>query len=295
MKRIYFLVTLCALATAAYAQQPTAKDSSITKSTKRDTIRIGNILIIKSHKERKNDSSTVDNDYSYTKRNKKVSTNYFILDLGFANWDDQTNYANAGSGIVNRLGTAAFSGEDMKLRGGNSANVNLWLFMQKISLSKSNINLKYGLGLEYNNYSFRSAVSFREAGILPNGTGLGTNAPFIFRDSISFSKNKLNLKYITVPLMLNFATNKQKGMPRLSASIGISAGYLIRERNKQNSNERGKQDNQGDYDLQRFKFSYIAELGLGPVRLYGSYSPKSLFEKGLDIRPYAIGIRFSNW
>jgi hypothetical protein len=96
--------------------------------------------------------------------------------------------------------------------------------------------------------------------------------------------------------MLNFSTNKQKGMPRLSASIGISAGYLIRERNKQISSEKGKQDNQGDYDLQRFKFSYIGELGLGnSIRLYGSYTPKSLFEKGLDIRPYAIGIRFSNW
>ena len=84
-------------------------------------------------------------------------------------------------------------------------------------------------------------------------------------------------------------------MPRLSASVGVSAGYLIRERNKQNSNEKGKQDNQGDYNLQRFKFSYIGELGIGSVKLYGSYTPTSLFEKGLDIRPYAFGIRFSNW
>ncbi len=295
MKRIYFLVTLCALATISFAQKTTTRDSSITKSSKIDTIRIGSILIIKSHKGSKSDSVSIYNDYSSVKRNKKISTNYFILDLGFANWDDQTNYANTGSYLVNRNSTAVFSAEDMKLRGGNSANVNLWLFMQKISLSKSNINLKYGLGVEWDNYSFRSAVSFKEGGTLPNGTGLTTNAPFIFRDSISLSKNKLNLKYITVPLMLNFATNKQKGMPKLSASVGISAGYLIRERNKQNSSEKGKQNNQGDYDLQRFKISYIAELGLGPVRLYGSYSPKSLFEKGLDIRPYAIGIRFSNW
>jgi hypothetical protein len=295
MKRIYFLAALCALATTAFAQQPGTKDSSVANTSKRDTIRIGSILIIKTRKGSKTDSVSVFNDYSNVKRNKKISTNYFILDLGFANWDDQTNYATAGSSIVNRPGTPAFSAEDMKLRGGNSANVNLWLFMQKISLSKSNINLKYGLGVEWNNYSFRSTVSFKEGGLLPNGTGLSTNAPFIFRDSISLSKNKLNLKYITVPLMLNFAANKQKGMPRLSASIGISAGYLIRERNKQNSSEKGKQDNQGDYDLQRFKFSYIAEVGLGSVRLYGSYSPKSLFEKGLDIRPYAFGIRFSNW
>jgi hypothetical protein len=295
MKRIYFLAALCALATVSFAQQPTTNDSSVTKASKRDTIRIGSILIIKSHKGNKKDSTSSWESYKEEKSNRKIITNYFILDLGFANWDDQTNYANAGSSIVNRPGTPAFSAEDMKLRGGNSANVNIWLFMQKISLSKKNVYLKYGLGVEWNNYSFRSTVSFKEGGLLPNGTGLSTNTPFIFRDSISLSKNKLNLKYITVPLMLNFATNKRKGMPKLSASIGISAGYLIRERNKQNSSEKGKQDNQGDYDLQRFKFSYIAELGLGSVRLYGSYSPKSLFEKGLDIRPYAFGIRFSNW
>jgi hypothetical protein len=295
MKRIYFLAALCALATTTFAQESTTKDSSINKPSRKDTIRIGSILIVKSRKGNKIDSTSSWESYKEEKRNRKIITNYFILDLGFANWDDQTNYANAGSSIVNRPGTPAFSAEDMRLRAGNSANVNLWLITQKISLSKQNISLKYSLGLEWNNYSFRSTTSFKEGGLLPNGTGLSTNAPFIFRDSISLSKNKLNLKYITIPLMLNFCTNKQKGLPRLSASIGISAAYLIRERNKQNSSEKGKQDNQGDYDLQRFKFSYIAEVGLGSVRLYGSYSPKSLFEKGLDIRPYAFGIRFSNW
>ncbi len=295
MKRIYFLAALCALATASFAQQPNSKDSSTAKASKRDTIRIGSILIIKNRKGTKTDSVEVYNDYSNAKRNKKVSTNYLILDVGFANWSDQTNYANAGSMVVNRPGIAAFSAEDMTLRAGNSANINLWIFMQKIALHNTNINLKYGLGLEYNNYSFRSAVSFKENGNINPGPGALNNAPFIFRDSISFSKNKLNLKYITVPLMLNFATNKEKGLPKLSASIGVSIGYLIRERNKQNSNERGKQDNQGDYNLQRFKFSYIGEIGIGSIKMYGSYSPTSLFEKGLIIRPYTFGIRFSNW
>jgi hypothetical protein len=47
--------------------------------------------------------------------------------------------------------------------------------------------------------------------------------------------------------------------------------------------------------MERFKFSYITELGLGPVRLYGSYSPKTIFERSLDVKPYNIGLRFSNW
>jgi Outer membrane protein beta-barrel domain len=295
MKRLYFLAAfLCAFTISTYAQKPSTNDSTANKSGK-DTIRIGSILIIRNRKKAPHDSLTVMNDYSDRKRNSKLSTNYFIFDIGLADWSDKTNYANAGTSVINRPGTPAFSAEDMKLRGGKSINVNIWLFMQKLALVKNNMNLKYGFGVEWNNYSFRSPVSFRESGLLPNGTGTSTNTPFIFRDSISFSKNKLNLKYLSVPVMLNFATNKKKGKPSISGSLGVSAGYLIRERNKQNSNERGKQKNQGDYDLQRFKLSYIAELGLGPIRFYASYSPKSIFEKGLDIHPYSVGVRFSNW
>ena len=40
---------------------------------------------------------------------------------------------------------------------------------------------------------------------------------------------------------------------------------------------------------------YIAELGLGPIRLYGSYSPKSMYEHDLDMRPFTLGFRLSNW
>jgi Outer membrane protein beta-barrel domain len=293
MKAIYILASLCLFTMAGKAQQ--TKDT-VAKSSNKDTIRIGSIMIIRNGKSKSNNDSTLGNNQVVrVKKNKKISTNYIIVDAGFANWTDNTNYTPTPSGIINRPGTAAFSASDMKLRSGKSANVNIWLFMQKVSLYKSNFNLKYGLGFEFNNYSFRSPVSFKESGILPNGTGASTVTPFVFRDSISFSKNKLNLKYLTVPLMLNVATTKKKGMPKLSASVGMSAGYLIRERNKQNSSERGRQKNQGDYDMQKFKLSYIAELGLGPVRLYGSYSPKSIFENGLDIRPYAVGIRFSNW
>ena len=95
--------------------------------------------------------------------------------------------------------------------------------------------------------------------------------------------------------MLNFTTNPGNSKKGLSISAGVSAGYLYSQRNKQKSGERGKDRNKGDYDLERFKLSYVGELGLGPVRFYGSYSPKSMYEHSLDMRPYTIGLRLSNW
>jgi hypothetical protein len=169
--------------------------------------------------------------------------------------------------------------------------------MQRLNLIKHHVHLKYGLGVELNNYRYKSGVNlnYNENGLIPYTVNTQTNAPFIFRDSISFSKNKLAADYATIPVMLNFVTNADERKNRFSLSMGVSAGYLYSQRNKQVSNERGKLKNRGDYNLERFKFSYVAELGLGPVMLYGSYSPQSMYGKSLDIRPFNIGFRFSYW
>ncbi len=288
MKKFTLLAAIAFLSSSAFAQE----DST---TVKRDTIRIGNILIIKKGKK---DGDDTDKDVEVTmgrkrKTNSKVKTNWFIPDIGFSNYIDKTDYSNTGDYLVNRPGTPEFSKGDMKLRTGKSVNVNLWIVMQRLSLIKNNVNLKYGIGLELNNYRFKNPISFRENGTIPYSGGSVTSNPFIFEDSIAFKKNKLAADYLTVPLMLNFATTPQNGKKGLSMSVGVSAGYLYSQRNKQKSDARGKDRNKGEYDLERFKLSYIGELGLGPVRLYGSYSPKSIFEHDLDMRPFTVGIRFS--
>lgn len=265
---------------------------SVKAQEKKDTIRIGGMVIVKEGK--KNGKDKVYRDHSPRKK-RNISTNWWIVDLGFSNYEDKTNYGTAGSYLVNRPGYPALDKSDLKLRTGKSINVNIWIFMQRLNLVKHHVNLKYGLGLELNNYRYRSSISYRENGLVPYTANTQTNAPFIFRDSISFSKNKLAADYLTVPLMLNFSSHPQSDKKGVSLSVGVSAGYLYSQRNKQVSDERGKKRNKGDYDLEKFKFSYVAELGLGPIRLYGSYSPNSMYEKSLDIRPYTVGLRFSNW
>lgn len=292
MKQLILLLATAFFCTAINAQ------TDSTSRSKSDTIRIGNIIIVKHGKKKdgtdRNVQIQMGRKQTERKRNSNVSTNWWIVDLGFANYNDQTNYATAGSYLVNRPGYPALDKNDFKLRTGKSINVNIWIMMQKLNLAKHYVNLKYGLGLELNNYRYKSSISYKEGGPIPYTNTQG-NAAFIFRDSISFTKNKLAADYLTVPLMLNFCSNPSNPKKGISLSAGISAGYLYSQRNKQKSGERGKEKNKGDYDLEKFKLSYIAELGLGPIRLYGSYSPKSIYEHSLDIRPYTVGFRFSNW
>jgi len=286
------------LAAAIICSTATAQTDS-TKNKKADTIRIGGIIIVKNGKN-KNDKDvniTMGRKNNEKKQNSNVSTNWWIVDLGFANYTDNTNYANAGSYLVNKPGAPALNKNDFKLSTGKSVNVNIWFFMQRLNLIQHHVNLKYGVGLELNNYRYKSiaSLSYKEGGLVPYTAGTQTNAPFIFRDSISFSKNKLAADYLTVPMMLNFTSNPGSKRKGIGFSAGVSAGYLYSQRNKQKSTERGKDRNKGDYDLNRFKFSYVAELRLGSAHFYGSYSPKSLYDHSLDMKPYTVGIRFSNW
>ena len=276
MKRLLLAMIAFGGAMTCLAQDSTAKD-------KTDTIRIGGMIIIKDHKgddgEKKNHDITISNHHK--RKSSNISTNWWIFDVGFANLKDKTNYAAAqSSGFVN----AGVGKDQLDLRAGKSINVNIWMFMQKLNMIQHVVNLKYGLGLELNNYRFDDEkVRFTK-----NPTTI-TIDPTLDKAE----KNKLAADYVTVPMMLNFnfTPGRQKGV---GFSAGVSAGFLYdaRQKIKINGDKKKLHD---DFDLEKWKLSYIGELNLGPVRLYGSYAMNNMWSKGLDQTPYNVGIRFSHW
>jgi hypothetical protein len=149
-------------------------------------------------------------------------------------------------------------------------------------MAKHVLNLKYGLGLEMYNFRYDNNISYNK------------NPVFIYRDETDFSKDKLYVGYATVPLMININTTPQKTRG-FSFSGGISAGYRVGSHIKQKGGGHGKNKIGGDFDLDPWRIAYIAELGIGPIRLYGSYSINALQQDAVVQYPYAIGIRFSNW
>lgn len=279
MKRIFILMSGICFALSGFAQT----DTTGTKK-EGDTIKIGNMIIIR--KGDKNDDNRDKDVRIHRRRNtyrpSNISTNWGIVDIGFANFRDETNYAAAqASGFL-----APNVGEDQfDLRTGKSVNVNVWFFMQRLNVIKHVVNLKYGLGLELNNYRFSEDIRF-----LKNPT----KVVLLGADS-TYRKNKLAADYITVPFMLNFnfTPRREQGF---GLSVGASAGYLYSARQKFKDGPGKKFKEHDDFDLRRWKLSYIGELQLGPIKLYGSYAPESMFEKGgLEFSPYNVGIRLSNW
>lgn len=279
MKQVLVLVAGICMYLTGLAQ------SDSTASGQSDTIRVGGMIIIKKHK---GNTCNDDNNQAKTYRRKsdkssRISTNWLIVDLGFANYNDQTDYKSAAIQDIN-TGFAPGLGKDhFKLRTGKSVNVNIWFFMQRLGIVKNIVNLKYGLGLELNNYRYKEPVRYQTSPtkvILDAGT--------------NYEKNKLATDYITVPVMLNvnFTPHRKRGF---GFSAGASAGYLYASRQKTITAAEGRKKKRDDFGLRPWKISYIGELGLGPVKLYGSCATQSIFEKGPDQQPYNIGLRLSNW
>ncbi|HMO31536.1 MAG TPA: outer membrane beta-barrel protein [Lacibacter sp.] len=290
MKGMYLALLGTAVCLASLAQTDTTG-----KPTGTDTIKVGNMIIIKKHDgkekadqpgEKKETDREVQIEIKKRKSHKpsNVSTNWWILDLGFANVNDQTDYASAavtGPGGYFPGG----SRNEMSLRNGKSVNVNIWFFQQRVNMIKHVVNLQYGLGVELNNYRFEKNVRFRY-----------DPADFIERDPLvaSYRKNKLAADYVTLPVMLNFNFTPQK-KNGYGFSAGVSAGYLYSARQKLVSGENGKEKIRNDFNLQPWKLSAIGELNLGAARLYGSYALNNMFRSGLDQTPYTVGLRLSSW
>jgi hypothetical protein len=260
-----------------------------------DTVRLGRLNIIKSQDSNNKkdwESMIEDGDFDNTnitierapKKLKNVTTNWFSFDLGYANYiDESPQMAYLAMFPPSKYWV---NSSNLKLDNRKASNFNIWIVQQKLNIYQHKINLKYGVGFEMFNFRFEQPVSFRNE---PNKT--------IFMDDVNFTKNKLFVKYLTVPVQLNFQPNpySRKGF---YASIGLSAGYLVDARNKQISPERGKQKYDGNFELNNLRFATIGELGIGGIRLYGSYGSINLFDKNqssFSLFPYALGLRFSNF
>ncbi|MEI2739038.1 MAG: outer membrane beta-barrel protein [Chitinophagaceae bacterium] len=280
MKRIFTLcVALCTIVTA-FAQTDTTGRQNTPPAD--DTIRIGGMIIIR--KAGSKDKEVI-KDGEYKMRNRRgnkpsnLTTNWWIFDIGFANYNDKSNYVTA---AANGFVAPGINEDDLELKSGKSRNVNVWFFMQKLNIAKHVLNLKYGLGLELNNYFFENTK-----------LAFAKNPTVISEGATDFKKVKLAADYLTVPIMLNinFTPNRNRGF---GISGGISAGYLYSSRYKSKVDGDTRRV-KNSFDLEKFKLSYIGEIALGPVRLYGSYAMKNMWEKGLDMTPYNFGFRFSNW
>ena len=283
MKKALTLVGLIVSMTGFAQTDTTGKQGPLEEQS--DTIRVGTMIIIKKGGSKKDfevvEDKTVKNRSYYQNR---VHTDWILFDFGFANWADKTDYnLPETQAFLHDGGNIPLSSGDFGLFTGKSSNINIWLFMQRLSLYKGVVNLKYGFGMQMYNYFYKTNIVYVD----------GANV-YVRRDTIDYNKNKLATDYFTVPVMLNFNTNPSRGNRALNFSVGVSAGYMYSSRQKLKvGNDKNK--TKSNFNLDPWKVDYVAEVGLGIIHLYGSYNITTLHKTALKQYPYAVGIRIGGW
>jgi hypothetical protein len=141
MKRILIVCITLGIALSGFTQKEA------------DTIKVGGISIIRK-------PGNKDKEYKMPERKRKkssnVKTNWGIVDIGFANYTDNTNYSSTAA----QQYAPGSNDSWFDLRNGKSINVNIWFFMQRLNMAKHVLNFQYGLGLELNNYSFKQHIRY---------------------------------------------------------------------------------------------------------------------------------------
>src|SRR3954469_15466917 len=131
MKRLTIL-----LATVFYCMSVSAQTDTTVQPKRSDTMRIGNIIIVKHGKKSSDKDSNAVTVNTTPKKKSRITTNWGIVDIGFSNYSDKTNYAAATADgyLINRPGFPDLSKDDFKLKTGKSVNVNIWFFMQELNI-----------------------------------------------------------------------------------------------------------------------------------------------------------------
>jgi hypothetical protein len=260
-----------------------------------DTLKLGALKIIKINGEVKKNWTDVIRyfDYDavrvkYTPKkimpNAELQTEWLAFDLGIAGYMDYTKYDATKAFTSPAVGIPVTK---LKMQPKNSStNVNIWVVQQKLNVYKQKYYFKYGLGFEMFNYYYANGVDFRN-----------NDKMYISLTNNTYSKNKLYINYLTVPLILS-RTYKFKKIQDINVAGGVNIGYLLNTRNKQISEALGKKKYDGDFNFSDYKMSGVFQIGIGDVKFYGTTALANIIDKGTSNQsfyPYTFGIRFSKF
>ena len=246
------------------------------KKSKRDSTRwkFGGIDIIIRDKDDGSEvklySETDDDDSDDDRnRNDKIKTRWFMLDLGF-----NTYLSDGKFNLPSEL-------NDFDLDYSRSVNVNMHIFRQRIGLIGNNLNFMYGLELAWNNYHFDNDIT-----LLHN-----VDEVTVVESGVDFKKNKLATTFLQVPVLFNIETNPKKPSKSFRISAGGYGGLLLGARTKQKSSENGKVKIKDDFNINKFRYGLIGQVGVGCINFYVDYALNGLFKDDLgpDLRPISIG------
>ncbi len=165
-----------------------------------------------------------------------------------------------------------------------SIQFGLNLLEKDFHIYKDHINLVTGFGFDFNHYALKNKSTLN-----PDTSYLSATI-----STLDYKKNKLNVSYIKVPLMLEINTGKNP-KKNFHIAAGLEFAYRIHSVAKQkydigdthfNTKERD------DFNLGPFRYSVMARIGYNKLTVFASYDLNRLFQegKGPQVYPFTVGV-----
>ena len=235
--------------------------------------------------------STIKAEDAKPKKDSKWTGN-MSLDLGLNMMQDNTDYTSAAVKNYLQVPGSQQNKALFNIRQSKSVYVNYYPWLRSYRALKTDgqkIYISSGIGFQFYNFKYENNITY-------------THGPSkIIDDSLKFTKNKLGIDYLNVPLMVTFKTRiSHNANPKkdkwLVYGFGVTEGIDIRAWSKQISPELGKVKVHNHFDIADMNTCINAEIGIDDViRIFGSYQVTSLYNgvTGLDQHPIAFGLRIS--
>ncbi len=168
-------------------------------------------------------------------------------------------------------------GVNNNIIGGLGFGVNL---QRKIFIIKHNFFFSFGLGIATYDYATNAEIEtypFYPTPFAPPSLSYFAPIP----DSVHYSKNKLNLVWLQVPLEFHLQTNPNRKGNKFEFALGVRPGYLINDHTKQ----KGTDSSGNTYkvkiyeipNLDQFSTMVTAKIGYDHFNLFAYYNLLPLF------------------
>lgn len=179
-------------------------------------------------------------------------------------------------------------GEFFDLNNGKSITVNLNIAEFAFKNEAKTFGLVTGLGFSFMDYTFDRPLTITE------DYDRGIIVPLEL-DPAGLKKSKLNVSYLTAPLMLEVKTPLRMGGSHLYLAGGVIGGLNIGSHTKfkyKNDKEKDK----SNFNINTFKYDLTGRIGFGDFCVFVNYGMVPLFEKGggPELYPVTFGFSFPN-
>jgi outer membrane protein with beta-barrel domain len=178
----------------------------------------------------------------------------------------------------------------MDLNTGKSWNWNVNIIDYGFGLGTDKVGIVSGLGFEFINYNFDGQNSIRKDPVS------GAISEYIPDYAGNITKSKMNITYLTAPLLLEFQIPAPR--KRIYISGGVIGGLKLWSNTKIKytvSGEKSKEKAKGDYNLAPLRWGFTARVGYRALGFYANYYMTPLFKKdmGPELYPFDIGLAFA--